>query len=82
MARRAFLDTRVAIWIARGDARLSRQVLKDINSHGETVISAISLAELEIKAGIGKLALPPNLGEIFESFGIRVEAFGLEHPRH
>jgi len=78
MARRAFLDTHVAIWIARGDARLSRQVLKDINSHGETVISAISLAELEIKAGIGKLALPPNLGEIFESFGIRVEAFGLE----
>jgi len=78
MARRAFLDTHVAIWIARGDAKLSRQVLKDINSHGETVISAISLAELEIKAGIGKLALPPNLGEIFESFGIRVEAFGLE----
>ena len=78
MARRAFLDTHVAIWIARGDAKLSRQVLKDINSHGETVISAISLAELEIKAGIGKLALPPNLGEIFESFGIRVEAVGLE----
>jgi len=78
VARRAFLDTHVAIWIARGDARLSRQVLKDINSHGETVISAVSLAELEIKAGIGKLALPPNLGEIFESFGIRVEAFGLE----
>ena len=78
MARRAFLDTHVAIWIARGDAKLSRQVLKDINSHGETVISAISLAELEIKAGIGKLALPPNLGEIFESFGIRVEAFGLD----
>jgi len=78
MARRAFLDTHVAIWIARGDARLSRQVLKDINSHGETVISAISLAELEIKAGIGKLALPPNLGEIFESFGIRVEVFGLD----
>jgi len=78
MARRAFLDTHVAIWIARGDEKLSRQVLKDINSHGETVISAISLAELEIKAGIGKLALPSNLGEIFESFGIRVEAFGLE----
>jgi PIN domain nuclease of toxin-antitoxin system len=78
MARRAFLDTHVAVWIAKGDARLSRQILKDINSHGETVISAISLAELEIKAGIGKIAMPPNLGEVFESFGIKVEPFGLE----
>ena len=82
MARRAFLDTHVAMWIATGDARLSRQALKDINSHGETVISAISLAELEIKAGIGKLALPPNTGEVFESFGIKVEAFGLEASQH
>lgn len=78
MARRAFLDTHVAVWIARGDARLSKQILKDINSHGETAISAISLAELEIKASIGKLAMPPNLGEVFESFGIKVEPFGLE----
>lgn len=78
MARRAFLDTHVAVWIARGDARLSKQILKDINSHGETVISAISLAELEMKAGIGKIAMPPNLGEVFESFGIKVEPFGLE----
>ncbi len=78
MARRAFLDTHVAVWIARGDARLSKQILKDINSHGETVISAISLAELEIKASIGKLAMPPNLGEVFETFGIKVEPFGLE----
>ena len=78
MARRAFLDTHVAVWLARGDARLSKQILKDINSHGETVISAISLAELEIKAGIGKIAMPPNLGEVFETFGIKVEPFGLE----
>lgn len=78
MARRAFLDTHVAVWLARGDARLSKQILKDINSHGETVISAISLAELEMKAGIGKIAMPPNLGEVFESFGIKVEPFGLE----
>ena len=78
MARRAFLDTHVAVWLARGDARLSKQILKDINSHGETVISAISLVELEIKAGIGKIAMPPNLGEVFESFGIKVEPFGLE----
>lgn len=78
MAGRAFLDTHVAVWLARGDARLSKQILKDINSHGETVISAISLAELEIKAGIGKIAMPPNLGEVFESFGIKVEPFGLE----
>jgi PIN domain nuclease of toxin-antitoxin system len=77
MARRAFLDTNVALWLARGDSRLSKQILRDINSHCETVISAISLAELEIKAGINKLVLPPNLGEVFESHGIKVESFGV-----
>ena len=76
MARRAFLDTHVALWLARGDSRLTKHILRDINSHGETVISAISLAELEIKAEINKLVLPANLGELFESNGIKVEAFG------
>ena len=77
MARRAFLDTQIALWLARGDSRLTNKILRDINSHGETVISAISLAELEIKAGINKLVLPANLAQVFESHGIKVEAFGV-----
>ena len=58
MARRAFIDTQVALWLAKGDSRLSSGTLKWLNSSSETVMSALSIAELEIKAGIGKLALP------------------------
>jgi PIN domain nuclease of toxin-antitoxin system len=76
MPRRAFLDTNVALWVVKGDPRLTKSILRDINSNAETVISAISLAELEIKAAANKLALPQNLADLFESNGIKVEAFG------
>jgi len=75
MARRAFLDTHVAMWMANGDSQLSKSLLREINSYSETVISAISLAELEIKSGINKLKLPENLSEVFEANGIKVESF-------
>jgi len=75
MARRAFLDTHVAMWIAKGDSSLNKSLVREINSYSETVISAISLAELEIKAGANKLPLTENLAGVFEAVGIKVEAF-------
>ncbi len=75
MSRRAFIDTQVAFWLARGDSRLSALALKRINSSGETAMSALSIAELEIKAGIGKLALPRDLATLFKEQGIELEAF-------
>ena len=78
MARRAFIDTQVALWLAKGDSRLSSGKLKWLNSSSETVMSALSIAELEIKAGIGKLALPKDFAELFLNQGIKIEAFGQE----
>lgn len=75
MARRAFLDTHVAMWLALGDKRLSKSALREINANSETVISSISIAELEIKANLNKLKLPKNLAELFMSNGIQIEAF-------
>ena len=75
MARRAFLDTQVALWLARGDARVTPGTLKWFNSSSETVMSALSIAELEIKAGIGKLALPKDFASQFTNQGIKIEAF-------
>ena len=48
MSRRAFIDTQVAFWLAKGDSRLNALALKRINSSGETAMSALSIAELEI----------------------------------
>ena len=75
MARRAFLDTQVALWLAKGDARVTPSTLKWLNSRSETVMSALSIAELEIKAGIGKLALPKDFANHFTNQGIKIEAF-------
>ena len=78
MARRAFIDTQVALWLAKGDSRLSSGTLKWLNSSSETVMSALSIAELEIKAGIGKLALPKDFADVFLNQGIKIEAFDQE----
>jgi len=75
MAQRAFLDTHVAFWLAAGHPRISKSLLREINSHSETVISAISLVELEIKASLGKLKLPQKLAQAFLDAGIKIEAF-------
>ena len=75
MSRRAFIDTQVAFWLAKGDSRLNALTLKRINSSGETAMSALSIAELEIKAGIGKLALPRDLASLFKEQGIKIEPF-------
>ena len=75
---RAFIDTQVALWLAKGDSRLSSGTLKWLNSSSETVMSAVSIAELEIKAGIGKLALPKDFADVFLNQGIKIEAFSQE----
>lgn len=73
--RRAFLDSHVAVWVATGDSKLSASARKAINGHSSTVISSITLAELEMKAALGRLPLPENLASIFEAEGITVESF-------
>ncbi len=78
MLRRAFLDTQVAFWMATGNKRLTPKIIKAINSCRETVISAISLAELEQKAMLGKLAAPIGLAQRFMDQGIILEPFGIE----
>ena len=73
--QRAFIDTQIALWLARGDDRLSVATLKWLNSSAETVMSSLSIAELEIKAGIGKLVLPKDFATLFTEQGIRIEPF-------
>ncbi len=71
----AFLDSQTAFWLASGDKRLSAKALNAINAHSQTVISSITIAELEMKAAIGRLPLPENLVELFESAGVKVQPF-------
>jgi PIN domain nuclease of toxin-antitoxin system len=78
VARRAFLDTHIALWLASGDPKLSKALVKDINNSSETAVSAVSIAELEIKASAGKLRLPTEFEEVFREAGIKIEPFGID----
>jgi len=75
VSRRAFIDTQIALWLARDDSRLSPATLKWINASSETVMSSLSIAELEIKAALGKLTLPQDFARLFTDQGIRIESF-------
>jgi len=59
---RALLDTHAFLWWITNDPRLSTKV-REIISHGENEIflSVASGWEMAIKAGLGRLHLPPNL---------------------
>ena len=76
--RIAFLDSQTAFWLASGDKRLSPASLSSINSHSQTLISSLTIAELEMKAAIGRLPLPENLVKLFESAGVTVQPFSAD----
>ncbi len=67
------VDTHVFIWQVLGDARLGEPQKKLLNDPSNIIhLSAVSIFEMSIKAGIGKLDLPPryskNLTLIYEDF--------------
>jgi PIN domain nuclease of toxin-antitoxin system len=60
------LDTCALLWLASGDKRISRSVLKEINAAAAVYVSAISGFEIAIKIAKGKLKLPRPPQEWFE----------------
>jgi PIN domain nuclease of toxin-antitoxin system len=59
------LDTCALLWLASGDKKLTRPILKQINEAAAVYISAISGFEIAIKSVRGKLRLPHPPGEWF-----------------
>src|SRR5271167_3196732 len=68
------LDTCALLWLASGDKKLSRSVLKQINEAPAVYVSAISGFEIAIKVAKGKLKLPGSPQEWFSGI---VEHHGL-----
>ena len=58
------LDTHAFLWFATGDARLSRAARRALEAEdNELILSAASVWEMAIKAGLGRLALPASVEE-------------------
>ena len=81
---RLLLDTAVLIYAVESPERLSRRAAKALESPGNVLeLSAISLAEIAIKASLGKLRLSAEIArQAVEDLGIRVLPYAAEHALH
>lgn len=56
------LDTHILLWCLQGSRRLSKQARTQILAAPTVYVSSVSIWEISIKVGIGKLNL--DLGEL------------------
>jgi len=77
---RALLDSNALLWFIAEPAQLARRA-RDILSEDNTeaFVSVASLWELSIKAGLGKLTLPPDLLDLIADSELALLAI---EPRH
>lgn len=67
---RVLLDTHFAFWWQTGDCRITPDVLALVDAADEVLVSSVSLWELTIKAGLGKVRIDLRV------FADQVEAMG------
>jgi PIN domain nuclease of toxin-antitoxin system len=74
------LDSHVLLWWLGDDAKLSK-THRDLitGERGEVLVSAITLAELSIKASLGKLEITPDFNEKVEANGFGFLPFTERH---
>ncbi|MGV8885431.1 MAG: type II toxin-antitoxin system VapC family toxin [Microbacteriaceae bacterium] len=74
------LDTHVLLWWLSDDRRLST-IHRDIISDGKNAVavSSISTAEIAIKASMGKLGVPSDLGSTIAASAFSELAFDQRH---
>lgn len=67
---RLLLDTHYALWWQNGDARITEEVRRLVDAADEVLVSRVSLWELTIKAGLGKLHIElPVFAEQVDAMG-------------
>jgi PIN domain nuclease of toxin-antitoxin system len=74
------LDTHVLLWWLGNDSRLSPLHRELIAGEGEAVfVSSVTLAELSIKASLGKLEITPQLNQEIVANGFEFLSFDERH---
>ena len=76
---RLLLDTHVLLWQLAGTRALAPAARHAIGSATELVFSAVSFAEIGVKAAIGKLVVPGDLREQVQRTGLKVLGLTAEH---
>lgn len=78
---RLLLDTHLVLWWMNGEAsRVSKKALAALGSDGvEPIVSAVTVWEVAIKRGLGKLEAPDDLLPQLERAGVELLPIS---PRH
>ncbi|MCA0435523.1 MAG: type II toxin-antitoxin system VapC family toxin [Austwickia sp.] len=76
---RLLLDTHVVLWQLSGTRALSPSARKAIAEADDVLLSAVSYAEMGIKASVGKLTVPDDLQSRIENIGVRTLALSPAH---
>ncbi|MFI2712920.1 type II toxin-antitoxin system VapC family toxin [Micromonospora sp. NPDC018662] len=65
------LDTHVALWAIAGEPTLDTEFLDRLRHDPDVFLSPVSLWEITVKQGLGKLAGPPDLAERIRDMGFQ-----------
>ncbi|MFP5335515.1 MAG: type II toxin-antitoxin system VapC family toxin [Actinomycetes bacterium] len=76
---RLLLDTHVVLWQLSGERELSTPARDAIAAADDLLLSAVSFAEVGIKAAVGKLDVPDDLQARVADSGVRVLALSPTH---
>lgn len=80
---RILLDTHVLIWFLEGNQDLSKTRRQTIvNAQNEIFVSIVSLWEISIKIGIGKLKLARSLSDVIQHLANQSITILLIQPGH
>ena len=69
------LDTHVALWVARGSSELGATAHSLISAADRVLVSSLSIAELNMKAMLGKFKPQLGLAQMFKASGFEVVDF-------
>lgn len=78
---RLLLDTHLVLWWMNGEAsRISKTALAALGSDGiDPIVSAVTVWEIAIKRGLGKLEGPADLLPQLEGAGVELLPVGARH---
>lgn len=76
---RLLLDTHVMLWELQGTRTVGPRAQEAIERSTELVFSAVSFAEIGVKAAIGRLVVPDDLHEHVLRTGVRILGLAPDH---
>jgi PIN domain nuclease of toxin-antitoxin system len=76
---RLLLDTHIVLWELGGSRAVSREAQEALERADDLLFSAVSFAEIGVKAAVGKLSIPSDLREHVQRSGVRTLGLDVDH---